>query len=183
CLYDKKVKDVFAAGGRYDHLIKEQRPKMGGQFSERHAVGFSLAWERLARVPKAGGKSFLKRVEDEANAIFNARRVSLCRTLQVRMWIAAANMTIKCDVLVASFDTALLRSAGLELLQLLWSHDISAEMAKDARSPEDLLSKHRDEAYSWIIIIKQDSILKVKTMGRKDVQDVDIPTTQLFSWL
>ncbi|KAK7432526.1 eukaryotic translation initiation factor 2-alpha kinase [Neonectria magnoliae] len=162
CIYDKKVKDVFAAGGRYDHLIKEQRPKMGGQFSERHAVGFSLAWERLARVPKSGGKSFLKRVEDEANAIFNARR---------------------CDVLVASFDTALLRSAGLELLQLLWSHDISAEMAKDARSPEDLLSKHRDEAYSWIIIIKQDSILKIKTMGRKDVQDVDIPTTQLFSWL
>lgn len=68
-------------------------------------------------------------------------------------------------------------------MQLLWSHDISAEMAKDARSPEDLLSKHRDEAYSWIIIIKQDSILKIKTMGRKDVQDVDIPTTQLFSWL
>lgn len=162
CLYDKKVKDVFAAGGRYDHLIKEQRPKIGGQFSERHAVGFSLAWERLARMPKSGGKSFLKRVEDDPSGIFNARR---------------------CDVLVASFDAALLRSSGVELLQLLWSHDISAEMAKDARSPEDLLSKHRDETYSWIIIIKPDSILKVKTMGRKDVQDVDIPTTQLFSWL
>ncbi|KAH7008448.1 anticodon binding domain of tRNAs-domain-containing protein [Ilyonectria destructans] len=162
CLYDKKVKDVFAAGGRYDHLIKEQRPKIGGQFSERHAVGFSLAWERLARMPKSGGKSFLKRVEDDPSGMFNARR---------------------CDVLVASFDAALLRSSGVELLQLLWSHDISAEMAKDARSPEDLLSKHRDEAYSWIIIIKQDSILKIKTMGRKDVQDVDIPTTQLFSWL
>lgn len=76
CLYDKKVKDVFAAGGRYDHLIKEQRPKIGGQFSERHAVGFSLAWERLARMPKSGGKSFLKRVEDDPSGIFNARRVS-----------------------------------------------------------------------------------------------------------
>ena len=30
CLYVKKVKDIFAAGGRYDSLIKEQRPKIGG---------------------------------------------------------------------------------------------------------------------------------------------------------
>lgn len=84
---------------------------------------------------------------------------------------------------MASFDAALLRSFGVELLQLLWLHDISAEMAKDARSPEDLLSKHRDENYSWIVIIKQESMLKVKTMGRKDIQDVDIPASQLFSFL
>lgn len=76
CLYDKKGRDVFAAGGRYDSLIKEQRPKMGGQLHERHAVGFSLAWERLARVPKSGGKAFLKKVEDEGNSLFNSKRVS-----------------------------------------------------------------------------------------------------------
>lgn len=89
----------------------------------------------------------------------------------------------KCDVLVASFDATLLRSTGVEILQKLWAHDVSAEMAKDARSPEDLLSKHRDENYSWIVIIKQDAILKIKSMQRKDVADVDIPTTQLLSWL
>lgn len=77
CLYDRKVKDVFAAGGRYDQLIKEQRPRIGDSLSERHAVGFSLAWERLARVPKAGGKTFLKKsLEDEANVIFQDKRVS-----------------------------------------------------------------------------------------------------------
>ncbi|KAF7546777.1 hypothetical protein G7046_g9206 [Stylonectria norvegica] len=162
CLYDKKLRDVFAAGGRYDHLIRDQRPKIGGQFSERHAVGFSLAWERLARISKSGGRSFLKKSEDEANGIFNTKR---------------------CDVLVASFDAAVLRSSGIEILQLLWAHDISAELAKDARSPEDLMSKHRDEMYSWIIIIKQDSILRIKTMGKKDVADVDIPSAQLLSWL
>ena len=76
CLYDKKVKDVFAAGGRYDSLIKEQRPKIGGKIDERHAVGFSLAWERLARVPKTAGKSFLKKSEEEpSNNMFNTRRV------------------------------------------------------------------------------------------------------------
>lgn len=76
CLYDKKVKDVFAAGGRYDHLIKDQRPRIGGQSHERHAVGFSLAWERLARIPKSAGKAFLKKPEEDANGIFVSKRVS-----------------------------------------------------------------------------------------------------------
>lgn len=66
---------------------------------------------------------------------------------------------------------------------MLWAIDVSAELAKDARSPEDLLSKHRDENYSWIIIIKQEAMLKIKTVGRKDVADVDMPMTQLLSWM
>lgn len=163
CIYDKKVRDVFAAGGRYDHLIKEQRPKIGGHFEERHAVGFSLAWERLARTHKSGGKTFLKKPEDETTSnMFSGRR---------------------CDVLVASFDAALLRSSGIEILQTLWAHDISAEIAKDARSPEDLMLKHRDESYSWIVIIKPDSVLKIKSLGRKDMPDQDIQAAQLLNWL
>jgi len=78
CLYDKKVRDVFAAGGRYDSLIKEHRPKIGNRFEERHAVGFSLNWEKqLAKqVPKATGKAFLKKAaEEEAQGIFSAKRV------------------------------------------------------------------------------------------------------------
>lgn len=89
----------------------------------------------------------------------------------------------KCDVLVASFDAAVLRSTGVEILQTLWSHNISAELARDARSPEDLMSKYRDDNHSWIVIIKQDSILKMKSMHKKDVADADIPLTQLISWL
>lgn len=162
CLYDKKMKDVFAAGGRYDSLIREHRPRIGGQFEEKHAVGFNLAWERLARVPKMGGKAFLKKAEEEAHGLFNARR---------------------CDVLVASFDAAVLRSTGVEILQTLWAHNVSAELAKDTRSPEDLLLKYRDDSYSWVVVIKQDAILKIKTLGKKDVPDVDIPMAQLLSWL
>jgi translation initiation factor 2-alpha kinase 4 len=83
CVYDKKTKDVFAAGGRYDHLIKEQRPKIGGNVEERHAVGFSLAWERLARTPpnKGGSKTFLKKQESDVNAIFAGKRVSPLNSL------------------------------------------------------------------------------------------------------
>lgn len=32
-------------------------------------------------------------------------------------------------------------------------------------------------------MIKQDSVLKIKTMDRKDVPDLEIPMTELFSWL
>ena len=76
CLYDKKTRDVFAAGGRYDHLIKEQRPKIGGQVHEKHAVGFSLAWERLARTPKNAGKAFIKKGEEDGASLFGSKRVS-----------------------------------------------------------------------------------------------------------
>ncbi|KAF6819783.1 hypothetical protein CSOJ01_01190 [Colletotrichum sojae] len=162
CLYDKKMKDVFAAGGRYDSLIRENRPRVGGHYEERHAVGFNLSWEKLSRVPKTGGKAFLKKSEEEGHNLFSNTR--------------------RCDALVASFDAALLRSTGIEILQNLWANGVSAELARDSRSPEDLLARNRDEGYSWIIVIKQDSI-KVKTMDKKDTPDVDLPMAQLMSWL
>jgi translation initiation factor 2-alpha kinase 4 len=71
----------------------------------------------------------------------------------------------------------------VDILQTLWSHNLSAELAKDARSPEDLMTKHRDDSYSWIIVIKQDAMLKIKSVGKKDIPDVDVPSTQLISWL
>lgn len=46
-----------------------------------------------------------------------------------------------------------------------------------------MLSKYRDDQHSWVVIIKQDSILKVKSQDRKDVADTDIPSTQLLAWL
>lgn len=84
---------------------------------------------------------------------------------------------------MASFDATILRSTGIELLQQLWAEDMSAELAADARSPEDLLSKYRDEQHHWIVIIKSDLMLKVKSIGRKDIPDVDFPMNQLLPWL
>ncbi|RYO79690.1 hypothetical protein DL762_008049 [Monosporascus cannonballus] len=163
CITDKKLKDVFAAGGRYDSLIRAHRPKIGNQAEGLHAVGFSLAWEKLARLPKSGGgRASSRKPEEETPGIFNTKR---------------------CDILVASFDPEVLRTTGVEILSALWSHDVSAELANDARTPDELLSRNRDECYSWIIMIKQDSLLKIKTMDRKDVPDFEIAITELFSWL
>jgi len=80
CLYDKKKKDIFAAGGRFDGLIREHRPRTGNRFEERHAVGFQLNWVKLAKeMPRSTGKAFLKKpAEEETHSIFSAKRVS-CR--------------------------------------------------------------------------------------------------------
>ena len=75
CLYDRKVRDVFAAGGRYDSLIRENRHKTGNH-EDRHAVGFNLAWEKMARLPKPTAKGFLKKPEDEVQGFWNTKRVS-----------------------------------------------------------------------------------------------------------
>lgn len=179
CLYDRKSKDVFAAGGRYDSLIKAHRPKIG---EGPHAVGFSLAWEKLARLPKAGGKSFLKKAEEDTLGIFNTKRVSQTPYSSYPVFATKSNDS-KCDVLVASFDAHTLRTAGIEVVSMLWAHDVSAELARDSRSPEELSSRNRDETYSWIVVVKQENVLKVKTMDRKDVPDVEMSTSQLLPWL
>ncbi|KHJ32965.1 putative protein kinase [Erysiphe necator] len=161
CLFDRKIKDVFAAGGRYDSLIQEHSNKANNRIAPRYAVGFNLAWEKIARKSKARLKSSLKKVEEDIDT-WNNRR---------------------CDVLVASHDTIILRTVGITILQMLWSYSISAELARDSHSSEDLLSKYRDDQHSWIIIIKQDSVLKVKSMVRKDAKDIDISPDQLVSFL
>ena len=74
CLYDRKVRDVFAAGGRYDSLIRQYQHRTGSE--SRHAVGFNLAWEKIARVPKAAPKGFLKKPEEDLPGAWNSKRVS-----------------------------------------------------------------------------------------------------------
>ena len=74
CLYDRKVRDVFAAGGRYDSLIRQYQHRTSSV--SRHAVGFNLAWEKIARVPKAGPKGFLKKPEEDLPGAWNSKRVS-----------------------------------------------------------------------------------------------------------
>ncbi|KAI9805200.1 MAG: hypothetical protein M1825_001036 [Sarcosagium campestre] len=171
CLYDSKRRDVFAAGGRYDQLIQDHRPKKQTDSQTCHAVGLNLGWEKLftsmVRYQKSSSKSFLKKQPDEElKAQWSPRRS---------------------DVLVASFDAKVLRSIGLSLLRQLWAYDISAELAVDARSPDELLSHYRDDRHSWIVIIKQDAgshgdhVLKVKSMIRKD--ESEIRSTELVSWL
>ncbi|QBZ63407.1 hypothetical protein PoMZ_05088 [Pyricularia oryzae] len=161
CLFDKRSREVLAAGGRYDSLIKEHRPRISGShFQERHAVGFGMNWEQLAHVSAKSSKKRAGAADEETN-LFATKR---------------------CDVLIASFDPSLLRTTGLELLQTLWAHGISAELARDARSPEEVLQAQREDGHNWVVIVKQD-MLKIKTPGRREAPDADVLPGQLVQWL
>jgi eukaryotic translation initiation factor 2-alpha kinase 4 len=87
CLFDTKHRDVLAAGGRYDSLVRQYRPKMGSQSEDRHAVGFSLTSEKLSasmkKFHKVGSKSFLKKVDDDVSGIWTTKRVSSTATFNV----------------------------------------------------------------------------------------------------
>ena len=129
----------------------------------------SLAKSKCERVPEEARRRCPRNLEYEESEQHPLPREQL--------------LTQQCDVLVASHDAGILRTTGVELVQKLWDADISAELARDSRSPEDLQLKYRDDNHSWILTIKQDSIVKAKTMGRKDVSDTDLPITQLLLWL
>lgn len=138
CLYDNKKRDVFAAGGRYDRLIQEHRPKLTKD--DRHAVGFNLSWQGLCtsmtKYHKSAAKSKTKKRD-----VFDAS------------W-----MPRRCDVLIDSFDLDILRTTGVKIAQELWANDISAELVMDTDSDQtaDYNQTFRDskDAHSWIILIK-----------------------------
>ncbi|KAI9677478.1 MAG: hypothetical protein M1817_006432 [Caeruleum heppii] len=170
CLYDTKRKEVFAAGGRYDSLIRAHRPKIQQHSDACRAVGFNLGWEKvfasMMRRQKPAGKAYLKKPVEEVRGHWATRRA---------------------DALVASFDSKALRSAGLEIVRSLWGNDISAELAVDARSTEELMAHHGPDKHCWIILIKQDTgshgerILKVRSTITKE--DSDIRSSELLGWL
>ncbi|TQB70294.1 hypothetical protein MPDQ_000703 [Monascus purpureus] len=166
CVFDSKRRDVFAAGGRYDRLIREFSPKVLSNHTQAHAVGFNLSWDRLSssmlEYLKSPMKTSLKPPEETGTS-----------------W-----RTRRCDVLVASFDATVLRTLGVKIVQDLWANDISAELAVDASSLEELLSKYREDNHSWIVIAKQDSKergFKVKSLVRKE--EFDLRSSELITWL
>lgn len=174
CLFDRKKRAVLAAGGRYDRLIEEHKPKVQGMFTGCHAVGFNLSWDRLVinmdklvNNNNSKARTFLKKEKDvEISDVWKTRR---------------------CDVLVAAFDDAILRTSGLKILTELWQNDISAELASNARTLEEIMSKHRDDNHSWIVIIKPDIVLggrpdlRVRTTATRE--DADVKAENLISHL
>ncbi|KAJ5317869.1 hypothetical protein N7508_002377 [Penicillium antarcticum] len=165
CVFDSKRRDVFAAGGRYDGLIQEFSPRVLSNCPQAHAVGFNLSSDRLSSsmIDYLKAKAPTKESETGAEVYWGARR---------------------CDVLVASFDADVLRSAGVKLIEELWSNDISAELAVDASSIEELMAIYKDSNHRWIVIAKQDSKdrgFKVRNLMRKE--EFDIRTAELVPWL
>lgn len=175
CLFDGKQKEVLAAGGRYDKLIEEYRPK-GPSHSHPpaayHGVGVNIGWDRLVNsmvryLKKPERATFLKKqTEEETPAI---------------SW-----MPRRCDCLVASFDPTTLRSAGVRMVAEIIAHGYTAELSIDAHSVEDVLRHYRDDRHSWVIVIKHGVApdkpdIKVKSIAKKE--DTDLRSADLLNYL
>ncbi|KAJ5689097.1 Serine/threonine-protein kinase GCN2 [Penicillium macrosclerotiorum] len=165
CVFDSKRRDVFAAGGRYDRLIQEFAPKVLSNRPQAHAVGFNLSSDRLgsSMTEFLNSKTLFKDSETGTELYWTTRR---------------------CDVLVASFDATVLRTTGVKIIEDLWANGISAELAVDASSLEELMARYKEHNHRWIVIAKQDSKdrgFKVRNLVRKE--EFDIRSTELVPWL
>jgi len=182
CLFDGKQRDMLAAGGRYDKLIEEYRPKGAGHAHNAtaayHAVGVNIGWERLVnsmvRYLKKPTKSALGKKQGEKGKVEE-------ETPSAVTW-----MPRRCDCLVASFDPTVLRSTGVRMVAELIAHGYTAELAIDAHSVEDVLRHYRDDRHSWLIVLKHGVApdkpdLKVKSIAKKE--DTDLRSADLLNYL
>ena len=165
CIFNTKNRSVLAAGGRYDQLIQKHRPNT--KIGDRHAVGFNLGWERLVtsmiRYQSEVSKTVSRRGDEELNSLWTPKR---------------------CEVLIDGVDSASIRTTGIQIVQELWANQISAELSIDAEaSQEDMGPNSKDnfDAHSWSVLIKQDGMLKVKNLTRKD--ETELRTVELVAWL
>ncbi|GAB7346517.1 hypothetical protein MBLNU457_5203t1 [Dothideomycetes sp. NU457] len=165
CVNDKKNRSVFVAGGRYDSLIEGLRAHTQNAPACR-AVGVNIGWDGLIsavlRHQRATSSStYLKKGQDES---------------QTSSWDEK-----RCDVLIASSDPTVLRSTGVKLVTTLWAADISAELATDSRSVDDLLGRQRDKLHSWIVMVKYESAPTVKVRNTGTDAENEVATSSLLS--
>ena len=159
CLYDQKKRSVLAAGGRYDQLIADHQI-ITSRKKRVYVVGFQLAWTGLC----ADMVSYLKR-----GTKLKAKRKS--QSLTNLAWSKR-----RCDILVDSFDQGLLNTVGVDILHELWCNGISAELAEGEHgtNAENTFAKTENlkEDHSWVVLIKSEDSVKIKSTSRKDEFEV-----------
>ncbi|KAH0354067.1 Serine/threonine-protein kinase, partial [Aureobasidium melanogenum] len=166
CIYDKKNRNVFAAGGRYDRLIDAHRSRAHAVSEACHAVGVSIGWDGLIAAimrhkKNAINSTYLKKGQEESlSPAWNAKR---------------------CDILVASGDPTVLRSTGIKVLASLWANDFSAELAMDARTIDDVLSKQRDASHPWIVMVKHEASSTLKVRNSTTDTETEVASTNLIA--
>lgn len=167
CIYDKKERDVFAAGGRYDRLIKHfhHNPRLGN----RYAIGFSMNWQGLC--------PSMARFHQKALANLKLKKAPGQESDEY--WL-----TRRCDVLIDSFDSDLLLTTGMKIAAELWAIGVSAEIGIDVHQEEQSIqgvAKEAKEIYTWVILIKNDGTFKIRNLIRKD--ETELRMSELIGWL
>lgn len=159
CFSEGKRRNVIAVGGRYDKLIETfQTDKSSKSF---RAVGFQLNWEEITAMTTADSKNSSKYLKGQKSSM--------------EVWKPR-----RCDGLVTSFDSDILRSTGIEVLEQMWAGGISAELSEEFDSMEALLTHYREGNHGWIVSIRQDAGavgergVKVRNVAKKEETEVSM---------
>ena len=159
CLYDRKRRAVFAAGGRYDRLIRDYQA-VPSRESIVHGVGFHMSWSGLC----AAMLSYLNsRVKIRAKRKPQADQST---------W-----KTRRCDVLIDYHDTKLRDRSAIKLMSDLWANNISTELAdvdQLGTSSNFARSSPAKENHGWTVLIKGSDTVKVRNTSRQDENEVRI---------
>lgn len=156
CVHERKsTRDVIAAGGRYDSLVRAQRTSSASH-TPQGAVGVSIGLDRLVAnlLKSAKGSSKSLSVKDNSHQTTEKR----------------------CNVLLVAGGTDGVRTAGLKILSSLWASHISAELAVDERAMGE------EEQYRFVVTLRHEASTTVRVRGTgDDSSESDIPTTSLIS--
>ena len=167
CLYDRKRRAVFAAGGRYDSLIRDHQTLPSREASV-HGVGFQMTWSGLC----TGMMSWLH-AQTKPTGKRRPRR-------DITQW-----RTRRCDVLIDCYDADLLDKVGLKILSELWGSSISAELANvdGSTAGSNVFTKAAPAKidHNWIILIKSAEVVKIRNTNRQD--ETEVRTADLAHFL
>lgn len=142
---------MLAAGGRYDSLILDCRPKSMEGNAVVHAVGFALGVDALSnialRYQTSASKHASRKKKDDIEVITVARR---------------------CDVLVTATTLEVLRTYGVQIVSMLWNNNIRAELEQI-----DRIDNKVEERYGWVVTVKHGIVdeklnIKVKNTAKRD---------------
>ena len=170
----KKRLDVFAAGGRYDSLMKRfANPTSSASTSPPHAVGVQIAVSKLAlnlaryqelQVPHLMSKP----IEDERSYGWWTPR--------------------RCDVYVVSTTQSLgSLDARMELCRELWSHAIAADLMYESMTSlpfEQLIATCKAEGVLFIVTVRPRTPgYKVRDVLRRTEHEIGNGKGELIYWL
>ncbi|KAF2158103.1 Serine/threonine-protein kinase [Myriangium duriaei CBS 260.36] len=162
-VHDKRNRSVFAAGGRYDSLIRTHRT-LNHDSRLCKAVGVNIGWDGIIAASMrhqkgSGSAAAFKRSAEEA---------------QDPIWA-----TKRCEVLLAWIDPASLHTTCTKLLSHLWSSGISAELAPSVQAVDEILTRQRSTAHSFIVTVRHDSTTTVRIRNLIADTEIDWPISNV----
>lgn len=169
---DGSIRNLIAAGGRYDNLISFfARPSGAKTSNVKKAVGFNLAWETIFGIAQSYFKIAPGNKHKKRNKFLKDTAVE---------WKPS-----RCEVIISSFSNSLLDTIGVPILNMLWKQGIKTDFLRNCYTVDDVISGAQQDGADWIILIKQQSYtnsshkrkykpLKIRKLNSKLDIDVDI---------